>query len=325
MEMQGGVTMSKARVQDTYDAQAEALLESIKAGVAPWAKPWQTLGAQRNARTGRLYRGVNALYLSVASSSGAYELPLWLTWRQARDLGGHVKDAQWDKGYGVIWFRPDERVKTDGDGNVVLDENGDPELVRFWRSGAQVVYNVAQTTVDPAKYAKYVPEELPELERNARIERFIEAVSKGSSFDLKYGGDVACYRPLSDEVVIPPARLYRAIAEFYSTHFHEFGHATGHKSRLARGVGGLAIVGEEAYAEEELVAELTAAFVGAELQLDGRCQHAEYLGHWFKRLEDDTRYFYKAASKAKKAVAWLQKAAERGGYVADEEPQQEAA
>lgn len=317
--------MKKARVQDAYEAQAETLLESIKAGVAPWAKPWQTLGAQRNAKTGRAYNGVNALYLGAAQSSGGYSTPLWLTWKQAQALGGHVKQDEWDNGSAVIWFRPDERLKTNTDGQTVLDDNGDPETVRFWRSGAQVVYNVEQTTVESTKYAKHLPKSLSEPERNAEIDRFLSCVQAGAGFGLKYGGDRACYIPLTDEVRIPPSKLYKLIAEFYSTHLHEYGHATGHKSRLARGVGGRAIVGREAYAEEELVAELTAAFVGAELQLDGRCQHAEYLGHWLGALEDDSRYFYKAASKAKKAVAWIRKAAERGGYVADDEPQKEAA
>jgi len=317
--------MMKAKTQDAYEAQAETLLESIKAGVAPWAKPWQTLGAQRNAKTGRVYNGVNALYLGALQSVKEYSYPLWLTWKQAQALGGHVKQDEWDNGRAVIWFRPDERLKTDKDGQAVLDNNGDPKVVRFWMSGAQVVYNVEQTTVEPTRYIKHLPEELPEHERDARVERFLACAQEGSSFGLKYGGDKACYVPLIDEVRIPPAKLYRAIEEFYLTHLHEYGHATGHKSRLARGIGARTIVGKEAYAEEELVAELTAAFLGAEFQLDGRCQHAEYLGHWLGALEDDQRYFYKAASKAKKAVTWLRKAAERGGYVANEEPQKKAA
>lgn len=302
--------MQKATIQNTYEVQASTLLESIRKGVAPWAKPWKTLGSQRNAKTGRPYNGGNAMYLATIQDQRGFEYPLWLTWKQARDLGGHVKSDEWENGSLVIWFRPDEKPKKDADGNLVLDENGDPKTVRFWMSGAQVVYNAQQTTVKEQRYTKYLPKELPVHERNTKVEGFLDAAQKGSGFGLTYSGDRAYYSPLNDEVRVPPSKLYKHVEEFYSTHLHEFGHATGHKSRLARGVGSMALVGQEAYAEEELVAELTAAFLGAEFQLDGRCQHAEYLSHWLGRLENNSKYFYQAASQAKKAVAYLKKTAE---------------
>jgi len=99
-------------------------------------------------------------------------------------------------------------------------------------------------------------------------------------------------------------------ATLYGTNFHEFAHATGHKSRLARGLDNT--FGSDAYAEEELVAELAAAFIGAEFQIDGQCQHPAYLGHWFKVLDNDKQLFYRAASKAKKAVTFIKEAAKRG-------------
>ena len=308
--------MKKANVKQTYETQAETLLQSIKSGVAPWVKPWQSLGAQKNAKTGREYNGGNALYLGAVQEEMGYELPLWLTWKQAAALGGHVKQGEWDNGVGVIWFRPDEKVKTGKDGKPELDSNGDPKMVPFWRKGSAVVYNVAQTTVKPKRYAKYVPKELPE--RNEELERFLNAVVKGSTFEHKYMGDRACYIPALDEVRIPPAKLFRAIEEFYSTRLHEYAHATGHKSRLARGIGD--IVNKEGYAEEELVAELTAAFLGAEFQIDGQCQHAEYLGSWFKALENNEKYFYQAAGRAKKAATWIKNTAKKAGYKPGEKP-----
>jgi len=310
--------MKKANVKQTYQKQAETILASIKAGTAPWVKPWQSLGEQKNAQTGRVYNGGNALYLGAVQEEMGYESPLWLTWKQASKLGGHVKQGEWENGSPVLWFRPDEKVKTNSKGEVELDSNGDPKRVKTWRTGSAIVYNVEQTTVKSAKYAKHLPKVLPEKERNEEIERFLEAAVKASAFSHKYMGDRACYIPALDEVRIPPVKLFKLIEEFYSTRLHEYAHATGHKSRLARGVGD--IVNKEGYAEEELVAELTAAFLGAEFQINGRCQHESYLASWFKALENDERYFFRAAGRAKKAAAWIKKTATKGGYKPGEKP-----
>jgi len=206
--------MRNPSVNSTYEAQAEALLASIKAGVAPWAKPWQSLGAQRNAATGRLYNGGNALYLAAVQAVEGYDHPLWLTWRQASKLGGHVKQGEWKNGRPVLWFRLDEKVKTDENGEPVLDNNGDPKTVNFWRSGCSTVYNVAQTTVETKKYQRLLPEVMPEHKRNTEVENFLAAVVEGSTFTQQYTGDRACYIPALDEVRIPPAKLYKAIEEF---------------------------------------------------------------------------------------------------------------
>jgi antirestriction protein ArdC len=300
------------------EQQIEAILEQLAKGVAPWAKPWQSLGAQRNARTGRLYNGVNALYLSAIATRDGYGAPLWLTAKQAQELGGHVKgrvthlgevtqEDQWDKFSLVIWWRPCEKAKLDAEGNPVLDENGEPETRTSWFSGCQRVYNVEQTTVPKAKYQKYLPAPCSHEERNEKVEEFLECACEGLGVSLSFGGDRACYNASSDHVSIPCEELFPKIEEFYAAQLHELAHATGHKSRLARGLGNA--FGSPAYAEEELVAELTAAFLGAEFQIDGRCQHTEYLGHWFKVLEEDKKLFHRAASKAKRANDYLKKAA----------------
>lgn len=317
--------------------QVEAILNQIAKGVAPWAKPWQSLSAQKNARTGRPYNGGNALYLAAVSDLEEYKNPLWVTSKQARELGGRVKGSvkklvsgeltevqkdEYDRSWPVRWFRPCTKAKLDADGQPVLNDDGEPEENTFWRRGVQFVYNVEQTTIDPKKYAKHLPQTKGEHKRNTDVEAFLKDAVRGCGFSLSFGGNRAFYRPSTDAVRVPKASSFRKIEEFYSTNFHEYGHATGHKSRLARGMD--TTFGSDAYAEEELVAELTAAFLGAEYQIDGRCQHPEYLGHWFKVLDNDNRLFYTAASKAKKAVEFLQKAADKGLKIKDE-PVSEAA
>lgn len=310
--------------RNAQDEQVDLILDQIAKGVAPWAKPWQSLGAQRNARTGRLYNGGNALYLAAVADTMGYSTPLWVTAKQAQDLGGRVKGSkktlingelvevqkdEYANSWPVQWFRPCTKDKLDKDGQPVLNDDGEPEERTFWRHGVQFVYNVEQTTIPAKKYAKQLPKAKAEHERNAEVEAFLTAAHKGCGFELSFGGDRAFYRPSTDAVRVPKDESFDKIEEFYATNFHEFGHATGHKSRLARGLNNS--FGSDAYAMEELVAELTAAIIGAEYQIDGVCQHPQYLGNWFKVLDNDKQLFYRAASKAKKAAAFLQKAAEK--------------
>jgi antirestriction protein ArdC len=321
--------VKKARKRDAQSEQAELILEQLAQGVAPWAKPWQALAHQSNAKTGRKYNGGNTLYLTAVADSQGYSTPLWLTSKQAQELGGRVKGSvkelvngvltetqqdEWDKSWPVFWFRPDERKKKDENGHAIIDpETGEPETVVYWRKGVQFVYNVEQTTVKPKKYAKFLPEAKETHERNEEIEAFLKDAHLGSGFSLSFGGDRAFYNSRKDTVRVPKSEYFEAIEEFYSTQIHEFAHASGHKSRLGRGLANK--FGSEAYAEEELVAELTAAFLGAEFQIDGKCQHVEYIGGWFKCLKKNKRLFYQAASKAKKAADYLKKAAEKGSKI----------
>jgi antirestriction protein ArdC len=153
----------------------DSIIESLEQGVAPWRKPWQSLGCQRNVADNRHYQGANAIWLSIMQEIKGYELPLWTTFEGAKKLGGHVKKGQ--KGVPVYWICPKERKKLDKDGNVVIDEEtGEPKVERKWITGYWIVFNVAQTTIDPAKYANKVPQPKADNERDADIETFIGAV-----------------------------------------------------------------------------------------------------------------------------------------------------
>jgi len=308
--------------RNAQDEQLELILSQLSNGVAPWAKPWQSLICQKNAKTGRQYSGGNAIYLAAVADCFGYSTPLWVTAKQAQALGGRIKGQvctlvngeltetqadEWKNSWIVQWFRPDEREKKDEKGKPVLDKNGDPETVVYWRKGVQFVYNVEQTTIDPKKYAKLLPKIKDKHVRNEDIETFLINSRCGAKFGLSFGGERAFYKPSTDSVRVPKSEYFKKIEEFYATQLHEFAHASGHKSRLGRGLDN--VFGSPAYAEEELTAELTAAFIGAEYQIDGHCQHIEYLGHWFTVLENDKKLFYRAASKAKKAAAYLKNAA----------------
>lgn len=321
-------TTKKSR--DAYSEQLDSILEQLENGVAPWVKPWQTLGNQRNGKTGRVYSGSNALYLISIMTNKGYTTPLWVTTKQAKALGGHVKGRkmvngvetqadEYDNSYLVVWFRPATSAKLDSDGEPVLDENGEVVERTSWIRGVQFVYNVEQTTIDPKKYAKLLPDvtQPNTNERNEEVEAALEAIHTDCGFELRFGGDRACYSSMQDRVSIPEMSRFVDTENFYATQMHEFAHASGHKSRLNRPLNN--VVGSKAYAEEELVAEMTAAFLGAEYQMDGKCQHPEYINSWFTALQKDKRIFHRAASKAKKAADFLKKSAERGAKKGTEE------
>ncbi len=154
--------------------------------------------------------------------------------------------------------------------------------------------------------------ELSEKERHEQAEQFMAATRA----DLRHGGGRAFYSPTLDYVQLPRFETFKDGASYYATGLHELAHWTGHTSRCARDFEGR--FGSQAYAAEELVAELGAAFLCAELGIDGQLQHPEYVASWLKVLKGDKRAIFTAASKARQACNYLKGAA---GW----EPEQDAA
>jgi antirestriction protein ArdC len=134
------------------------------------------------------------------------------------------------------------------------------------------------------------------------VEAFIERIGA----EIRYGGDRACYAPGYDVIRLPEPSSFESAAHLYSTSLHEHAHWSGAKHRLDRDLSGR--FGSEAYAAEELVAELTAAFLGAALSIPGRLRHAEYLGSWLSILKQDTKATFTAAAKATEAAQFLEAA-----------------
>lgn len=134
-----------------------------------------------------------------------------------------------------------------------------------------------------------------------------DAFVASSGADIREGAGEACFAPGTDFISMPAFAAFRNAHSFYSTAFHELGHWTGHKSRLDRQFGKR--FGDKAYAAEELVAELCAAFLCAEFDFDGDLRHAGYIANWISLLKSDSRAFFTAASKAQAAADFLRKLA----------------
>ena len=254
------------------------------------------LGLPRNAATGKSYSGINVLILWGRLFDEGFPCQSWITFRQATHLGGTVRKGE--HGVGVCYadkFVPKRQRSAGSDGGASPDER-DGEAVPFLRR--YTVFNVAQCDNLPDHCFASAPA-LPERE----IVPQAEALAAATLADIRTGGAHAFYRPSEDVVQIPPQPAFFDQINYYRTLFHELGHWTGHPNRLGRDLTGR--FGSKPYANEELVAEITAAFVCAALSIAPTVRHADYLGHWLSVLREDNRAIFRAASRASKAADFL--------------------
>ncbi|HTQ10397.1 MAG TPA: zincin-like metallopeptidase domain-containing protein [Fimbriimonadaceae bacterium] len=273
-----------------YQIVTDKIIQALERGVVPWRKPWHTQeGPPCNAVSRRPYHGVNLLLLSLAH----YQDHRWLTYKQAKELGGFVRPGE-SSSIAVFWKAWKIEDEEQKDGEV---KRRQVSVLRFYN-----LFNVVQCEGLG----------LPELEGDGRQEHERIAAAEAlvrnvpDSPRLHEGDKQACYYPLADVVSIPALSSFVSADSYYNTLFHELAHATGHESRLNR-PGMRSIFGSRDYAREELVAELTSAFCCAMLGLDNSLleDSASYIGGWLKTLHDDPRAIVVAASQAQRATDYL--------------------
>jgi antirestriction protein ArdC len=277
--------------RDLYSEVSTRIVAELEAGAAPWIKPWSaTPGANTpcNAVTNRPYSGSNVVLLWMAQTAG-YRTPRFLTFKQALELGGHVRKGE--RGTRV-YFVKQLQVRDKG-----ADDDTGTRIVPMLRE--YVVFNIDQCENLPERIvAPSAVKPRNSDERSAEIDEFLACT--GAS--IREGSE-AYYLPGADFISLPRFEAFKNAAHFYSTAFHEVAHWTGHKSRLARDLRHR--FGERAYAAEELVAELCSAFLCAEFSIDGDLRHAGYIQNWIGLLKADTRAFFTACSKAQAAADFL--------------------
>lgn len=282
---------------DIYRRVTDAIVAAIEAGAKGGKLPWHSGGADvgcpRNARSGARYRGVNVVALWASADAGGHPSGLWATYRQWQELGAQVRKGE--KATDVVfWKALDGKARDDG---AEADEADGDERGRRFVARGYGVFNAAQ--VDG--WTPPVVPELPDAERVGRAERFFA----GLGADIRHGGDRACYRPQADVIDMPPFRAFRDAVAYYGVLGHEATHWTGREGRCGRDLAGR--FGSEAYAMEELVAELGAAFLCGALGLaaEPRPDHAGYVASWLRVLRGDPRAVFAAAGKAQQAVDWM--------------------
>ena len=280
-----------------YEEITDKIIRELEAGRVPWVQPWGTTAANasltmpKNASTGRRYSGVNILILWGAVIQGGYSGQSWLTFRQALGLGGNVRKGE--RGTTVVYadrFTPEDerrRAEETGDTPGVI-----PFLKRF------TVFNTDQCDGLPADVSNAAPPPPEGL-----IAPQVEALIAATGADFRIGGDRAFYSPTHDFIQVPPPQAYFEPINWHRTVCHELSHWVGHASRLGRDLSGA--FGTQSYAREELVAEISGAFVCATLGIVPTVRHADYIGEWLSVLREDNRAIVRAASAASKAADYL--------------------
>jgi antirestriction protein ArdC len=287
-------TSGESRVS-LYDEVTARVVAEMEKGAVPWVRPWSrsaaTLGMSRSAASRKFYSGINILILWDAVIQRGFAAQEWLTFKQALSLGGHVRKGE--KGTVICYadsFVPigeRERAKESGD-----DPSSVPFLKRF------TVFNVEQCEGLPA-HVTPPPAIFPETQNHPEA----EALISGSGATIREAGGEAFYHLGEDFIRLPPRGSFLTPADFYCTALHELGHWTAHPTRLARDLTGR--FGSTAYAREELIAELTSAFLCAHLGIIPQVRHADYLANWLAVLKSDNRAIFHAASQASKAADFV--------------------
>jgi len=280
-----------------YQSVTDSIVKQLEQGVRPWLKPWNAEhAAGRITRplrhNGQPYNGINILMLWASAEEQGFVSPYWLTFKQAKALGGHVLKGE--KGSPVVYASSFERTDTDDQGEEKQ------ERIPFLK----------QYTVFAADQCEGLPEHYYEMQQppNSDIERIAaaDAFFKATNADIHEGGSRAYYAMGSDHIQMPRLECFINAQSHAATLAHELTHWTRHPTRLDREFGRKRF-GDRGYAMEELVAELGSAFLCADLSITPEVMpdHASYLDSWLTVLREDERAIFTAASHASQAVEFL--------------------
>ncbi len=274
--------------RDIYQTITDRFIEQLKQGTVPWQQPW--ISSVQNIISRKPYRGINTFTLGMTDRTS----PFWLTFKQALDLGGHVKKGA--KSLPVIYYKILE--KRDGAGTPIMREDGQPVRVPLVRWAN--VFNLDQTEGIESPKIEAVQSRTQPLEKAASI------VENAKLCPIRHAGFAAVYSPKEDEIRLPAPTTFRSREDYYQTLFHEMTHATGHEKRLNReGITQPVKFGSERYSKEELIAELGAAFLSNEAGTLNQVQFdnsAAYLASWIQKFENDPKMIVSAASQAQRSA-----------------------
>ena len=294
--------MASNQTKEFRKSVADMFVKGLSEEGLNWKQGWATTGELRNAVSNRHYRGLNEFYLKLVSMVHGYKDPRWMTFNQIRDEGYHLEKGS--KGAKVEYWFPFDTIKKKG----VSFEEKERLINEGERKNEDFSLVAKYYTVFNGDNISGLPEiELPknEIEPN----RVLEQISKGMNVEIYNDGeDRAFYRPSTDDIHLPLPEVFSSDNEYNAVAFHELGHATGHESRLNRDQSG--VFGTSAYAKEELVAEITSAFMaettGINLEDMNMENHKAYVNGWITSIEDDPEYLMKAISQAHDAADYMQ-------------------
>jgi antirestriction protein ArdC len=292
-------------VNALFERITAQIIAGIESGLGRYEMPWHrwgnTLNQPINAITGRPYRGANVLQLWFAAELERSSCGRWATLRQWSAAGGKVRKSE--RATPVIFWKT-TRASSD---------KPDKEADRSPRLIGRCYHLFNEAQVENVQSREQESRLSPD-QRFAASESFIAALGA----DIRPGGDRAFYSPASDQICLPNFEQFRDPLSYYAVASHELVHWSGAKHRLDRELGGR--FGAQSYAAEELVAEIGAAFIAAQLglSLEPREDHARYVNSWLQVLRSDSRAILTAAAKAQEAVDYLVGLSDQDRHEGDE-------
>jgi antirestriction protein ArdC len=285
---------------DVKSEVARTLIEAMKANNTPWQRPWNTQAMlPMNPTSGNAYRGINRLLLSLSGRADSR----WMTYQQASKEGWQVRRGE--KGVPIIKLVELSRGDTEPAGDSVPEAGQENLNQKRFALKRYTVFNAEQID-GPAPFE--VPKPLAENLTIAKAERVMEALRQ-TGLSIAYGGSQAFYSPALDKIQMPPKSAFHSTYDLYSTLLHEGAHSTLHAKRMNRTEAIAKQWGDEAYALEELRAEICSAILAAETGVP-RSQsnidnHAQYLNAWIKSLTKHPMALFSAAKDAELMAAYM--------------------
>ena len=270
-----------------YQEVTDQIISEIEKGAMPWVKPWKADSTcEKNIASKKEYNGINRLILAMMTHFKGYQSPFYGSFKQWQDLGGTVRKGE--KGTKIVFYKPVSVEKT--------NDQGESENFAYSCLKTYYVFNADQ--VDGIEIAK--PEVSPRVYNPAPAldDRILK-----TGANIKHGGSSAFFSPMGDFIGMPNRDTFNDDSSYYATVLHELTHWSGAKHRLDRDLSGK--FGNSKYAFEELVAELGAAFLCQDYQIQGELRHAGYIQNWLTCLRENNQAIFKAAALAQKAADYI--------------------
>ena len=270
-----------------YQEVTDQIISEIEKGAMPWVKPWKAdSSCEKNIASKKEYNGINRLILAMMTHFKGYQSPFYGSFKQWQDLGGTVRKGE--KGTKIVFYKPVSVEKT--------NDQGESENFAYSCLKTYYVFNADQ--VDGIEIAK--PEVSPRVYNPAPAldDRILK-----TGANIKHGGSSAFFSPMGDFIGMPNRDTFNDDSSYYATVLHELTHWSGAQHRLDRDLSGK--FGNSKYAFEELVAELGAAFLCQDYQIQGELRHAGYIQNWLTCLRENNQAIFKAAALAQKAADYI--------------------
>ena len=277
----------------------EKIINLLEQGIVPWRRPWSATGLPRNLVSKKPYRGVNLFLLSATK----YVSPLWLTMKQANQVGGSVRKGEHSQI--VVFWKVDQIPNADSESDSQEHEADEKTrrrfVLRYYR-----VFNLEQCELPQAVLDKLPKVETHQHDPIEAAERIIAGMPNPP--EIERVGSKAFYSSITDRITLPPRELFISAEEEIATRLHEYSHATGSGKRLNRkSITEAAPFGSPTYSFEELVAEFSAAYLCAEAGISPAVleNQAAYVQGWLAKLRTDKRLVISAAAYAQKAADYI--------------------